>query len=405
MAFAGRRPVDLRHRRLDERVVVDLNGLAAVSVPPTFKFDGIVGSSADRRTGGLPAVPGADLDDQMISLRFVQGQFTRLNGRPASPVVLTVTLFDPSPEAGPLSAVVDTPIAEVEPVNRPPRFQQLLWQTDRRNGSAVTRTSAVDDAASRRKRRWLVIRADSERRVRVDLYAWQETYTQEEARDLVESVAASITPGPALKKYFEGISAVDRRVQALRRATLVAALVQLKRFGITALEPGEVTLGNGSAASLSASGRFLCVARYLHSVPVAAAASDARGRPRFTFVHSSQEFHGQGTINGRPDLQLRMFYWDVATRMWKVAGLQGALFESCASGWDAVSPAILAALDERARHARRKDAHIWDFVFYDLETRPQDADVAQFLARTERYRQALAAGKIIASTSASKASC
>jgi hypothetical protein len=312
---------------------------------------------------------------------------------------MRVSPIDPTPAPDPPPFRPGTRLAELQSQGAPGRFQQLQWQTDGQNGNGVTRASAVADASAPRTPRWLVIHTDAGRRVRVDLYAWQKTYSLDEARQLVRSVAASVTTLPALHRYFEGIVVVDKRVQALRRAMLDAAAGQLKRLGIAALEPGEVAIGSGCAASLSGSGRALCVGRYIGSVPVAAAASDARGRPTFTFVHRAPEFQGQGVVDGRPDLQLRMFYWDVPANMWKVAGLQGVLFEPVAFGRDTGSPAIIEALEARGQQARA-EVHVWHFASYDLEARPQEVDVAKFLARAQRYRRALATGRIIANVKA-----
>lgn|GEM_PF-2222470 len=396
---AERGPAELRHRKLDEFVSVDLQGVGRASLPPAFKFDGIVSSGPNRCPGPRTTTLANHLDDQQLSLRFTQGQFVRANGQPASPVVLAITLFAPSVRTELIAHVDETPIWEFESPSDTRRFQNLNWHATPGAGGTATHVAAVPDASDARTARWLVIHTDAARRVRVDLYVWQRAYTAEEAGRLVRSVAASVSTTPALQQHFANASTFDQRAQARRREALAKAANQLAPAGIHALQPGEVELGRSTIAGLSGSGRFLAVGRYLGSVPIPPGARDARGRPIYTFRHTHADFQGHGIIDGHPDLQLRLFYWDVAAREWRVAGLQGALFEPFAAGRDLTSPAIVETLQARGAGAH-DHGHIWDFAFYDVELRPEEADIGAFLARADAYANALAAGRIIQSVKA-----
>lgn len=196
---------DLVFKRLGTRARVDLNGLGSAELPVTFRPVGRVGPHT-RPIGGAgddslaaPA-PGS----VRITWRFVQGQFNDLGGYAADPALIDISFFDPALPAAELAAVRSTTINRFySPMDDAPDFATLAWARRESSGAATTRALAMNDHyQAGNPPRWLVIHIDPERRVRVDLFAWQSAYSLNAAMALARSVAAGAQPGSGLGDYF-----------------------------------------------------------------------------------------------------------------------------------------------------------------------------------------------------------
>ena len=371
---------ELHDKRLDEARPVDLDGLGSVRLAPTFHAAGIV-------RGDPSAIVRADAG--RVTFRYEQGQHHVLGGHLANPVLLDVTLLaaPAAPTAAPTAAprvdgtTVDAfyaPIDDDQP-RRAAHFAAQRWLPEQADGSAVTRVAATNEGRgdallSGGTPRWLAIHVDPARRARVDLYAWRSAYSADEARALVRQVAASVTTTPALDARLAAIAAEDRRRAERGRAGPAAAEAILRRCGVSRLAAGEATVGATCVAHLSADRLRLRVAVLLGRVPLAA----SRGTPGQVAQFA--------VAPDAPDHGVSLMWWH-GTR-WAVEGLQYSL--SGESLRHPVLDAVAARLDDRA------SVHLLRTFDVDFEHHPDGiAELAPFLAETERQVAALAGGTLL----------
>jgi hypothetical protein len=397
-------PRELKDRKLDQRTAVDLDGIGSVSLPPTFKLQGIVNSGDRNWFGGETTSLEYHLDKRRISFRFEQGQHTRVGGYSANPVLMDVTLFNDTVSVAEMSRIDSTTIDIFYSPTGRSTLSDVEWLPDARSGAALTRAGKVaKTVASDDAERWLVIHVDPSRRTRVDFYAWTRVYTVAEATKLVSDVAASAARTPALAKHFADIDTFDERMERRRDAKLAELATQLEWCGIGLLAAGKVSWGTDCAAHLTENRRFLSVGRYLGSAPLSAAQHDPRFRPSFPMAFKGGEFPSAGgTVDGLPHLDIHMYYWDQKTSAWTVAGLQAlAPSEKFGSDEDRAQAEILERLS-KAASAKRDSAQLWLFHYVDVMFRADEVSLAPFLERAALYERALAEGRIITNVRVTK---
>jgi hypothetical protein len=397
-----RAPKELRDRKLDQRVTVDLSGVGSVALPPTFRKAGIVNSGDRQWFGGETTRLEYHLDQRLLSFRFQQGQHTRIGGISAYPVLLDVTLFNDGLSSAEISLIERTTIDIFYAESGKSRLSDVAWRPDSVEDGATTRLGAVSKSLSTDDvPRWLAIHVDPARRVRVDFFAWQKVYSADEVRRLVREVAASVKTTPALQAHFEGIKTFDQRMEARRDSALSAATATLAPCGVTEIVAGRATFGSDCVVHLTANRRFLTVARYLGQVPVAAASRQAGQRPVFTFAFKSGDFEGRGSTDGRPNLDIHMFYWDAEKKVWSADGLQTFVSEPFGADEERATAAILERLGTSGE-AAREGVYLWSFAHFDVLFRGDEVSLEPFLARARAYEDGLGSARIIAGVKATK---
>jgi hypothetical protein len=384
--FAMRPPRELRDRKLDQLVVTTPDDVASISLPPTFKFAGFVNSGTRKRFGGGTTSLEYHLDEERLSLRFEQGQYTTAGGHSANPVTLIVTLFNNKLPKSEIADVRTTPIVEFYS----PTDDRSLSALTLMNADSTLRSAEVTDAFAPGTARWLVVFVDADRRVRVDFFAMTKYYTLAEAHKLVRDVAAGVSALPPLQTHFDSIATFDARALARRDAAIATIASGLVPCGISSMTPGPVVFGGDCAARLSEDSRYLAVAFYLGKVPLSAATVRPNEKPAYTFAFTDKDFSTSSTTGGRPNLEIRMFYWSDSKQSWAVDGLQSFLDNDS----DSVTFAVLADLAKRGSEAR-SDVFLWDLAGFDVEFHPDEANLSPIIARAESYRKGLAEGRII----------
>jgi hypothetical protein len=397
-------PKELKDRKLDQRTPVNLEGMGTVALPPTFKLQGIVNSGDRKWFGGGTTTLEYHLDKRRITFRFEQGQHTRVGGYSANPVLMDVTLFNDTLSADEMMRVDSTTIGLFYSPTGKSSLNDVEWLPETRNGGVLTRAgkvskaAAVDDAE-----RWLVIHVDPSKRTRVDFFAWTRVYTAAEATKLVGDVAASVTRMPALATHFAEIDTFDERMERRRDAKLAALAKELEACGIGSLVPGKVTWGKDCVGHLTENRRFLSVGRYLGAAPLSAAQHDPRFRPGFPISFKDGDFPSAGgTVDGRPHLDIHMYYWDQPSSAWTVAGLQALEpSEKFGSDEDRARGEILDRLS-KAGAPTRDTAQLWLFHYMDVMFRADEVQLAPFFERAGVYEKGLAEGRIISNVRTTK---
>jgi hypothetical protein len=288
-AFASPWRRAVMQKRLETADRVDLAGLATIELPPSFTP---VGRGQDGARPGHfdPATLDRHRNAYQITFRFEQGQHTVLGGYLANPVLLHVTLFNPSQAKPDASKIGFTTIRTFYPpvddrARLEAHFAAQRWLDDRVVGDAVTRAAATnegrgDNVSSGPPERWLVIHVDPTRRIRVDLYAWRKAYSLDEARALVRRIAESVQTTPKLAAMFDAVPGAEAREDARFEKTVNDALAALGQCGIRSIGPGMTASSGRCASWLSDDRRFLRLARTMGRIPLASFPAAGTTRPR-----------------------------------------------------------------------------------------------------------------------------
>ena len=395
VACAGGLPRDLREKKLDQPVTVDLFGLASAALPPTFKRAGVVNSGERSWFGGDLTPLEYHLDERRLTVRFLQGQHNTIGGYQADPVLLDVTLFNSNVPREEIERVTSTTIGRFYSPDNKTTLNSASWLPEERAGDAVLRSGEAIDPYDKKHPRWLLIHTDAARRARVDLFAWRNAYTIEEARRLVRDVATSLTSNSGLQRHFDEIKTFDQRMSARRDSVIVSIERALAACGVTPLAPDSAVASADCVARLSSNRRNVFIARYLGSVPSTAATQSApSAAPEFAIGPAANEYSGAGSIDGRPNLDVFVLWWDVQAGRWRTGKLQG--------GMDNEELAAELEPDVAHRLGARDHAHFFRYVSYDVVFHPDRANAAEFLQQAARLEADLAAGKIVAGVRATK---
>jgi hypothetical protein len=391
----------LTFNRFEQPARVDLAGLASIQLPPSFKP---VGRGWDGPRDGHwdPKSLDQHRDDYQITFRFEQGQHHVLGGHLADPVLLHVTLFNPTANPPDASKITFTTIPRFyPPVNDDwPRFDAHFkaqrWLPDVKTGEAVTRAAATgegrgDNVVSGPPERWLVIHVDPVRRIRVDLYTWRKAYSVDDARALVRRVAESVQVTPKLAELLDGAKGADKREEAKFEKTVTDALAALNRCGIQSIGPEMVAWSDRCAAWLSADRRDLRIARAVGRIPLAAATGRWQDAPEFKVTMPEGR---APALMGPPDFRMTMFHWDATRNRWAIAGFGEHLFGDDDEAANKLLPVIAARLTDRA------SVHLLALANYDLMFHPDRVAVEAFLAESDRVSAALREGKVVAGVKA-----
>jgi hypothetical protein len=387
-------PIAMQSR--DERAErVDLAGLATIELPASFKPVGR-GQDGPRLGHFDPATLGRHRNPYQITFRFEAGQHTVLGGHLANPVLLHVTLFNPSQPKPDASRVSFTTVrAFYPPVDDRARleahFAAQRWLEEVPTGDAVTRAAATneglgDDVSSGPPERWLVIHVDPARRIRVDLYAWRTMYSIDDARALVRRVAESVQTTPALAAMFDAVSGADGREEARFEKTLNDALAALSQCGIRSIGPGMTAWSDRCASWLSEDRRFLRVARTMGRIPLASFPDRWNDAPGIRVTMPSGR---SAKLIGPPDFRMAQLFWDEPRRRWSIAGFGGHLSED-----DALDADLIEAIVPRLRD--RASIHLLALASYDLKLSPERVAIAEFIAEADRVAAALRDGRVVA---------
>ena len=400
VASPFRRP--LPQQRADRTERVDLAGLASIELPSGFQPVGR-GQSGPRTGHFDPATLNQHNNDYQITFRFEQAQRTLPNGRLANPVLLHVTLFNaarPKPDATKIGFTTIAPFYPLAGNDRPrldAHFAAQRWLDDVATGDAVTRAAATneglgDSASSGPPERWLVIRVDPTRRIRVDLYAWRTVYSLDEARALVRRAAESVQTTPKLAALFDGVNGVESREDARLEATLRSALDALRQCDIRSLGPGMVAWSDRCASWLSDDQRYLRVARTIGRIPLAAAPSGWQVAPEYAITLPAGR---SPRLTGPSDFRLAQMFWHDAAKGWAIAGFGDRRHVDDAPGAPLIS-AITPHLRDRA------SVHVLALASYDLQRAPGRIALAEFIVEADRISTALREGRVVARVRATR---
>ena len=380
-------------KRLEKAERVDLAGLASIELPSSFKPVGR-GWGNSREGHFSPATLAQHRDDYQIMFRFEQGQHHVLGGYLADPVMLYVTLYNPSKPKPDATKITATTIQKFyPPVNTDwPRFnahfEAQRWLPDVVTGDAVTRAAATgegrgDNVVAGPPLRWLLIHVDPTRRIRIDLFVWQRMYSIEEAQALVRRVAESMQTTPKLAAMFDGIEGNEAREEAEFEKVVAGALAQLGQCGIRSIGPEMVAWSDRCASWLSEDRRFLRLARPIGRIPLAAATGRVRGVPQYRVEVPTLP----ADPRGKSALRVAMLFWDDSTDAWKVAGIDHEHDE-----WEHIDRPIVSAIVLRLKdHA---SVHFVAFESHDLRFFPEHLVVERFLTEADRVAAALRAGTL-----------
>ena len=394
-AFAGpwRRVVVQKGFEKAERV--DLAGLATIELPPSFKPVGR-GWGSSREGHFDPATLDQHRDDYQIMFRFEQGQHHVLGGSLADPVLLNVTLYNPTRPKPDATKITATTIQKFyPPVNTDwPRFnahfEAQRWLPDIVTGDAVTRAAATgegrgDDVVAGPPARWLVIHVDPTRRIRVDLFTWQKMYSVDDARALVRRIAESVQTTPKLQAVFDAAAGVDAREDAKFERTVHHALAALSQCGIRSMGPGMTAWSDRCASWLSEDRRFLRLARTMGRVPLASFPGRWNDAPEIEVVMPPGR---SARLIGPPDFRMAQLFWDEPRRRWSIGGFGDHLTED-----DDLEADLIEAIVPRLRD--RASIHLLALASYDLKFWPDRVAVPEFLAESDRVAAALREGKVV----------
>jgi hypothetical protein len=382
--FKGGNARDLKDKRLNERVPVDLAGVATVSLPPTFRPAGIVNSGDRRWSGGGTTPLEYHLDERRFTYRFLQGQHTVLGGYNADPVILDVTIFNTSAPPNELARLDYSTIGRVYAQNEDRSLSWIRWLPNSEAGAHL-RSGEMTDHYDGKSPRLLVMYVDPERRTRVDLFTWTREYDLAEAQRLVREIAASAAPTPALQRHFDDIKTFDRRMEA-QRDRLIASLATA--CGAAPLEPGKTTFGTNCVLYLTPTKRDVKLGAYLGDAPASAMVADGSAKvfPLEQWTYS--DFPGEGgMVSGRPSLGLAFVSRDAAGKS-SLGTLQAGLRDHREPPPELVD-AIGARLSDRAL------VSLWLFEGYDLMFSPERVKPEEFLERARSYEAGLSSGRII----------
>jgi len=208
----------------------------------------------------------------------------------------------------------------------------------------------------------------------VDLWAWRSAYSADEARALVQQVAASVTTAPALDAFLGNIAAEDRRRDERRRVAPGEAATILRRCGVTGLAPGKASIGATCVAHLSADSLALRVVALVGRVPRPADDGAPARIPQFDLAPDA------------PTYAVVLAFWN--GERWRTGGLQYSL------GRDDEEHPVLDALATRLTD--RGSVYLLRSFWVDFQHYPEGVDdLVPFLDETERQAELLRGGTLI----------
>lgn len=380
---------------------VNLAGLATVQLDAGFvpTGNGVINSKTVR--GFDPASVEFHRNEQQITFRFEKDQKHTMGGYTEDPILLAITLLNPSTAADAATQVTGTTIARFYPpvddvVRKASHFTAQEWLPELRNGSAITRAAKTnqgrgDNLVSGPPARWLVIHVDPARKVRVDLYAWQKKYSLEEARTLVRKVAESVQATPKLGELFTSVKTADERLSSKHMTDVANTIAKLKPCGINALKPGETVFSGECAAWMSDNQRYIHVARSLGRVPHPGVKRKTSEVPEFKVAPMPPG--KPAALMGPPDFQVVTFFWDAPKNKWSIEELGSTMYED-----EPRLSALVAAISERLKdHA---SVYVVSLARYDLQFHAQRVAVEAYLSESNRVAGQLRAGKLITGVTA-----
>jgi hypothetical protein len=196
----------------------------------------------------------------------------------------------------------------------------------------------------------------------------------DEARALVQQVAATVTTTPALDTFLGNIAAEDRRRDERRRVAPGEAATILRRCGVTGLAPGKASIGATCVAHLSADSLALRVVALVGAGTAAgrrrSAGADPAVRPRARRAH----------IRRRPGVLERRAVEDGRAAVLARARRRGA-------------PRARRARDAPDRPRQRVPLRSF---WVDFQHYPEGVDdLVPFLDETERQAELLRGGTLI----------
>jgi hypothetical protein len=394
-AFASPWRRVVMQKRLETAERVDLAGLATIELPPSFKP---VGRGQDGARPGHfdPATLDQHRNAYQITFRFEQGQHTVLGGYLANPVLLHVTLFNPSQPKPDASKIGFTTIRTFYPpvddrARLAAHFAAQRWLDDQVAGDAVTRAAATnegrgDDVSSGPPERWLVIHVDPTRRIRVDLYAWRKMYSLDDARALVRRVAESVQTTPKLAAMFDAVPGAEAREDARFEKTVNDALAALGQCGIRSIGPGMTASSGRCASWLSDDRRYLRLARTMGRIPLASFPGRWNDAPEIKVTMPAGR---APALLGPPDFRMAQLFWDEPRRRWSIGRFDDHLSDDDTIDADLIKAIVLGLRD-------RASIHLVALASYDLEVWPDRVAIAEFLREADRVDAALRDGKVVA---------
>lgn len=394
-AISSSRPMFF-FKKAEQPSPVNLAGLATVQLASGFVPIGNGSFSTKTSRGFDPASLEFHRNDQQVTFRFEKDQKRNMGGYAEDPILLNITLLNPSLPESDVLRITGTSISRFyPPVEDVPRknahFTAQKWLPDVKLGAAVTRAAETnqgrgDNLVSGPPARWLVIHADPVRKVRVDLYTWQKKYSLDEARTLVQKVAESVQKTPKLVELFASVKTVDDRLASKHMTAVANTIAKLKPCGINSLKPGEVVFSGECAAWMSPNQRDIHVARSIGRVPHPGIKRKGNEAPEFKVLPMPPG--KPAALIGPPDFQVVTFYWDAPKNKWSIEELESNMYDD-----ETRSSALIAAIG--ARLVDHASVYVVSFARYDLQFHDDRVAVEAFLSESNRAMVALRSGKLI----------
>lgn len=379
---------DLRSKKLDQRVTMDLAGLATVQVPPTFRLLGLTdtGPGASYRDRVRPE---RHRDTNAAMFQLAQGNLNSIGGHEREPVLLNVTLFNPVAANEKLATGFRvhryySPTGSTIPTDSP------RWQTESSNGLTWRWLDMVDHFDSGEMRRWAIMVADPARHVRLDFFAWQKEYTLETGKKLLGEILGSIRTTPTLAEHFALAGNYEARMEQVLDRRLRSVDDALAPLGLGPQKPGVTQYVTRGAAWLDTDRKAIWWARCLGKVRLPdGVVREGFGRPVLPLVLKAGQYSSGSTIGGLPSVDIQMLYWDESAGRWRLSDLQ----RRTADEHQDLHPFIQGVAD---RLPDRASAYLFRFAhFYQPPALDDASSLPDLMADADRFAAELAAGRIL----------
>lgn len=375
---------------------VNLAGLATVLLDAGFVPTGNGAINSKTVRGFDPASVEFHRNEQQVTFRFEKDQKHTMGGYTQDPILLAITLFNPSIATDAATRVTGTTITRFYPpvddiARKSSHFAAQEWLPELRTDAAITRAAKTnegrgDNLVSGPPARWLVIHVDPVRKIRVDLYAWQKKYSLDEARLLVRKVAESVHATPKLGEMFASVKTVDERLSSKHMTDVANTIAKLKLCGIDALKPGQAVFRGDCAAWMSDNQRYIHVARSLGRVPHPGVKRKSSEVPEFKVAPMPPG--KPAALMGPPDFQVVTFFWDAPKNKWSIEELGSTMY-----GDEPRTSALVAAISERLTD--HTSVYVVGLARYDLQFHAERVAVEAFLSESNRVAGLLRTGKLI----------
>ena len=371
---------------------IDLMHLGSIELSDGFQLLGMadVGDRPSAYTLQKIVAPEFIEDRVAATFLFEKDPSVDWGGYVRDPVLLTLTLYDPLAHAIDPAAMLAfrvhryySPVeGETIPVDSP------RWQSASEAALSWRWLEMDDDTETR----WAVVLIDPARRLRLDFFVWKKKYDLDEARALLRAAAESVRVTPALAEHFQRAASYEERMAAGAEQRLAEVEKALAPLGSRRLQPGEPVVTALGAALLDRERRTVTVARTLGALPLAA--DTKRGphaRPTIPLtLQPGQYVAGRGTVDGLPNLEITVLYWDGGAGRWRASEVQTRTARE-----DEALPPLLAWIAERLTD--RESAHLLRVGAFRLAPTERDPiPLPDFLHSAQVYETDLAAGRIIA---------